>query len=63
MNNVFCKHHPDNQIIFIIWNSTTLKLACDECMGTNLILGNAQEEKWKKLAIRKALKEPDYFLS
>lgn len=40
MNNILCKDHPDNSIIFIIWNYTTVKFVCDECMGTNLLEGD-----------------------
>ncbi|CAD8080854.1 unnamed protein product [Paramecium primaurelia] len=62
MNNILCKHHPDNQIIFIIWNQNKLQLVCDECMGTTHQEGILKDDKWKKLAIRKAFKEPEYFL-
>ncbi|CAD8152333.1 unnamed protein product [Paramecium octaurelia] len=61
MNNILCKDHPDNPIIFIIWNKNSLQLVCDECMGKILDEKNLENDKLKKLAIRKALKEPEYF--
>ncbi|CAD8205981.1 unnamed protein product [Paramecium octaurelia] len=60
MNQILCKYHPDNQAIFLLWNSETLKIACEECYEN--FSNSDYGQKFKKLTIRKALKEPDYFI-
>ncbi|CAD8093546.1 unnamed protein product [Paramecium sonneborni] len=63
MNNIRCKDHPDNQIIFITWNSTIVKFICDECMAIDLQEGDLLQKQCKKMAIKKAIKEPEYFFT
>ncbi|CAD8083147.1 unnamed protein product [Paramecium primaurelia] len=60
MNFMMCKYHPENQVIFLLWNDSMLQFACEECSENQ----KKQENKQilKQLSIRKALKEPDYFL-
>ncbi|CAD8169661.1 unnamed protein product [Paramecium pentaurelia] len=60
MNFMMCKYHPENQVIFLLWNDSMFQFACEECSENQ----KKQENKQilKQLSIRKALKEPDYFL-
>ncbi|CAD8129141.1 unnamed protein product [Paramecium sonneborni] len=60
MNQILCKNHPDNSAIYLLWNSQTLQFACEECHEN--YCDKNYEESFKKLTIRKALKEPHYFL-
>ncbi|CAK57920.1 unnamed protein product (macronuclear) [Paramecium tetraurelia] len=60
MNIMMCKYHPDNQAIFLLWNETILQFACEECFENQKKQENTN--MFKQLSIRKALKEPDYFL-
>ncbi|CAD8115269.1 unnamed protein product [Paramecium sonneborni] len=60
MNPISCKNHPGNLAIFLLWNSSIVQFACNECDDNQSKLSS--EKKLKKLTIKKALQEPDYFI-
>ncbi|CAD8107820.1 unnamed protein product [Paramecium sonneborni] len=60
MTFMMCKYHPDNQAIYLLWNNSMLQFACEECTENEKKQENRQI--LKLLSIRKALKEPDYFI-
>ncbi|CAD8186879.1 unnamed protein product [Paramecium pentaurelia] len=63
MNCLSCKYHFNKQALFIVWNKDQLMFICEECISSNIIDTNTQSNKWKKLVIEKAIREPDHFFS